>query len=58
MTDSRGGGNARPTVKGETDREESLVTVVLELIDGDLGESKEKFSSNIAKGGRSGRNNG
>ena len=44
---NRGGKSGLAGEQGETEREESLVAVVLEPIDGDLGVSKEKFSSNM-----------
>lgn len=43
--------NGPTAEQGETAREESLVAAVLESIDGEDGESKVKFSSNIVKVG-------
>lgn len=50
MTESRGGRNGPAVEQGETEREDSLVATVLDPIDGDLGEAKEKFSSNMLAG--------
>ena len=47
MTENRGGGNGPAAEQGDTERDDSRVAVVLDPIDGDLGEAKEKFSSNM-----------
>lgn len=47
VTDIRGGGKGVVLEQGETEREESLVAAVDEPIEGERGESKEKFSSNM-----------
>jgi hypothetical protein len=47
VTDSRGGGNGAAHENGETDRDDSRVAALLEAIEGDRGESNEKFSSNM-----------
>ena len=51
MTENLGGGNGPAVEQGETEREDSRVAAVLDPIDGDLGEAKEKFSSNMLAGG-------
>ena len=47
MIEYLGGGNGVDGEHGETDLDESLVALVLDPIDGDRDESKEKFSSNM-----------
>jgi len=47
VTENRGGGNGPAVEQGETERDDSLVAAVLDPIDGDRGEAKEKFSSNM-----------
>lgn len=49
MTEKRGGGYGPVGEQGDTDLDVSLVdnVLLLESIDGDLGASNEKFSSNI-----------